>query len=158
MNQEKLYLDQKGYQDYLEEIEKLKEELNRNSAKRAESYQDAVGDGWHDNFDFEVALREEYKIMGMLEKKQKELEKIVIIEPTNNIDQIDINQYVTVKLLLMDEEEELSFKLVASLNPKEDEISLNSPIGRAIYGKKAGDKVSYRVLNKEYSVIILNNY
>lgn len=156
MNQEKLYLDQKGYQDYLDEIEKWKEQLNHNSTKRAKSYQDAVGDGWHDNFDFEVSIREEYKILGMLDKLQKELEKIVIIKPITNEEQIGINQYVTVRLLFMDEAEELGFKLVASFNPKEDEISINSPMGRAIYEKKVGDKVSYQVLDKVYFVTILS--
>ena len=78
MDKDKIYLDQAGYQDYLEEIERLKDLLNQNNQAKAEAYNGAVGDGWHDNFDFEVALREEHKIMGLLQKKREDLEKIVI--------------------------------------------------------------------------------
>ena len=69
MREEKIYLDQLGYQDYLADIKKLKEELNQNNRQKSSAYDSAVGDGWHDNFDFEHALREEFKIMGFLKRK-----------------------------------------------------------------------------------------
>ena len=73
------------------------------------------------------------------------MEKIVIIEKDVETDKIGLDDYVKVKLFMNDEEDEFSFKLVASLSPKEDEISINSPMGRAIYKKGIGDKISYQV-------------
>lgn len=156
MREEKIYLDQKGYQDYLVDIEKLKEELNQNNRQKSSAYDSGVGDGWHDNFDFEHALREEFKIMGLLKKKMDDLEKIVIIEKDVETNRIGLDDYVKVKLFMNDEEDEFSFKLIASLSSKEDEISINSPMGRAIYKKRIGDKISYQVGDALFVVEILS--
>lgn len=84
--------------------------------------------------------------MGLLQKKREDLEKIVIInQEKNNSNQVSINDSVKVKLMMGEEIDEFSFNLVASLSPKEDEISINSPMGRAVYQRKVGDRVSYRV-------------
>ena len=58
------------------------------------------------------------------------MEKIVIIEKDVETDKIGLDDYVKVKLFMNDEE---------------DEISINSPMGRAIYKKRIGDKISYQV-------------
>ena len=63
---DKIYLDRAGYEQYLQEIEEIREKLNNNGKIKSEAYAGAVGDGWHDNFEFEDAKREEFKIMGLL--------------------------------------------------------------------------------------------
>lgn len=157
MDKDKIYLDQSGYQDYLEEIERLKDLLNQNNQAKSSAYNSAVGDGWHDNFDFEVALREEFKIMGLLKKKREDLERIVIInEEKNDFDGVTINDWVKVSLFMDGEVDEFSFKLVASLNPTEDEISINSPMGAAIYKKRVGEIASYQVGDRKFKVKVLD--
>lgn len=143
MDKGKIYLDQLGYQDYLDEIERLKDLLNQNNQAKSSAYNSAVGDGWHDNFDFEVALREEFKIMGFLQKKREDLERIVIInEEEKKVDEVAINDWVKVNLFMGDEVDEFSFKIVASLSSREDEISINSPMGAAIYQSWGNYKLS----------------
>ena len=51
-------------------------------------------------------------------------------------------------------------KLIGSLNPNMEnkirEITINSPLGKAVYGSKVGDCVEYCVNGKIISVIIRN--
>lgn len=44
-NEEKLYLDNDGYQRLLEEIDLLKAKLAKNGKEKGEAYSGAVGDG-----------------------------------------------------------------------------------------------------------------
>lgn len=159
---EKIYLDQKGYQQYLQEIEEIKERLNANSRQKSSAYANAVGDGWHDNFEFEEAKREELKIMGLLRDKVEGLNRIVIIDKNeksqNGNDLVDIDDYVSILLLMPDNEtEHMVFRLVASLSTDRDtkEVSLNSPMGRAVYGKKVGETGKYQVNGNTFLVQIL---
>ena len=58
----------------------VKSSLNNNSKEKSQSYVDAVGDGWHDNFAFEEFKREEFKIMSKLKEKISGLSRIVMKE------------------------------------------------------------------------------
>jgi hypothetical protein len=79
MDDDKIYLDKEGYKKYLEEIDELKRQYTLNSKEKSEAYQVAVGDGWHDNFGFEQAKRDEDRILGELRRKTADLRKIVIV-------------------------------------------------------------------------------
>ena len=41
-------------------------------------------------------------------------------------------------------------------NTNTNTITLNSPLGKAIYGKKQGDKITYKVNDYTYTIEILN--
>ena len=156
---DKIYLDQEGYNQYLKEIENLKIKLKNNGRVKSESHTGAVGDGWHDNFEFEESKRQELKIMGELEAALEKLSKIVIINEVINEDLININDYVTVRLEFDENDiEEISFRLVGTNGPNSnaivEEISLNSPLGKSVYHKKIGDKGNYIVNNNSISYII----
>ena len=57
---DKIYLDQEGYKNYLKEIEVIKEKIQKNSIDISEYIgDDAYGDGWHDNFAYEQAIKKE---------------------------------------------------------------------------------------------------
>ena len=51
-----------GYNQFFDEFEKLNNSLTSNAAHGSEVYADAVGDGWHDNFAYEDAMRKEKMI------------------------------------------------------------------------------------------------
>ena len=155
---DKIYLDEKGYQEYLKEIEDLKEKIAKNNRDISE-YQsdDAYGDGWHDNFAYEQAIAKERSLMYELDRKMKGLNNIVIVENTNK-DIVGINTRVEVKF---DEEDENEIYYVTgstSSNIDSDipEITLNSPLGKALYKKKKNDKFTYKVDNMELNGIIVD--
>ena len=64
----------KIYNQFYDELERLKELSKSNSTLGSEVYRDAIGDGWHDNFAFEQTMRDSRliakRIDDMLEKRK----------------------------------------------------------------------------------------
>ena len=58
----KIFLTKEGYDQLLVSIDKLYEQLKKNNIQKSKAYDDAVGDGWHDNIDFEEAVRKKKEI------------------------------------------------------------------------------------------------
>ena len=111
-NEEKLYLDNDGYQRLLEEIDLLKAKLAKNGKEKGEAYSGAVGDGWHDNFAFDEANMQERMILGQLKECYQKLERAVIVERHDDETLVDVNDIVTVNMIFgPDDSEELEFKL-----------------------------------------------
>ena len=163
MDKEKYYVNQEGYDLFLKEIDDLRNELNSKGKENSESFNSAVGDGWHDNFDFEQSARDEKKILKQIDDYRKILNNLVIInEKVKDNDLVKINDKVLLKLEYEDgSSEELLFKLVgtfyANNNDEEyQEITLNSPIGRAIYHQKISSITEYIVNDKKIKVYIQN--
>ena len=48
-----ILVDEEGYNQFIEELEKLRELSIDNGMVGSEAYESAIGDGWHDNFSFE---------------------------------------------------------------------------------------------------------
>ena len=159
---EKIYLDRKGYNDYLKEIDELEQKLIDVGKDRTVACQDGATYGWPDNFGYEDANREERRIMGRLIEERRDLARIVIVDSHDENDElVDINDYVTVVIKFsLEDAEEMVFKLVATSNLKFDveipEFSINSPLGKAVYQKKIGEQVSYMINGVNVLVNIKN--
>lgn len=159
---ERILVDKDGYQQFYQEIEKIKEELTNNASKGGEAYKDAIGDGWHDNFAFESAMAEERKIRSKLEKMYSEQNKLEIIDmPIYEDNKVNINDIIKIRIMYSvdDIEEELiklTGKYIPNTEAKIQEISLNSPLGKAIYMKDIGSFTSYVVGDKEIKVEIIS--
>ena len=117
-NNDVIYLDQKGYEEYLKKIEELESLYQSNATEKSEAYEVAVGDGWHDNFGFEQAKRDEDRILGELRRRKAALKRIVVVDKVENSDIVELNDYVIVKLSYGDssKEDENIFKLIGSEN------------------------------------------
>ena len=141
----KIYLDEEGYKEYLKEIEDLKQEFNNKAKGGTEAAEAAVGDGWHDNFDFEEAKKFEYSLSYKLKEKIANLKNIVILKNKSN-------KYGD------DDQEKIIVKLIGSPNPsfneEYQEITLNSPLGKELLNKDKNYKGSYFVNNKKINFII----
>jgi transcription elongation factor GreA len=75
------------------------------------------------------------------------------VEDRSAEDQVGLNKKVTVKF--PDEEETETYKIVTSVraDSMEGRITPNSPLGRALMGKRAGDLAHVKVNDKlEYDV------
>ena len=159
---EKILVDIEGYKQFYQEIERIKEELTNNASKGGEAYKDAIGDGWHDNFAFESAMAEERKIRAKLEKMYSEQSKLEIVNVSGYDDnKVNINDIVKIRIIYSvgDIEEEivkLTGKYIPDTGIKIQEISLNSPLGKAIYMKDIGSFTFYVVGDKEFKVEIMS--
>ncbi len=156
---EEILVNEEGYLQFLEELESVKNKFLDNARSGGEVLKEAVGDGWHDNFAYDEVMREEREIVSKI-KNLLEVKKHIKVVKESNSESSIVNINDNVLLLLkydIDDEEEEVIKLTGKYMPNSDigEISLNSPLGKVIYKKKIGSKVSYVVNEKKIEVEIL---
>lgn len=156
-------VDTDGFNQYYEELNRLKDISLSIASIGSESYADAVGDGWHDNFAFEDTMRESRKIASRINKMLEDEKYLKIVDKKSNSDDIiDIGDIIKIKVIYdIDDIEEYTIKLTGKYmidnNAKIKEISLNSPIGRSIYLKNINDDdIGYYVNDKKISIKIIN--
>jgi len=156
-----LYFDKEGYEKYLEEIDKIKEELRIVNAGRKNAVDDSIGDDWN-YAEFEDIESKKARLTSELNRRYDELSRIVIVEKHNKEDQIDIDDIVEVNMIFSeDDSEEMIFKLVgkdANLKAEIAEISINSPLGMSVYKKRVGETCVYTVGNRDVSVFIKSKF
>lgn len=95
-----IYLDQDGYNEFLKGIEKIKEDLRRNDMGRKEAFDAGAGDGW-DSPEFEEIERNNTRLVGELQRRYNELQRIVIIEKHNDSDTIDIGDIILANMIFL---------------------------------------------------------
>ena len=155
-------VDTEGFNQYYEELNRLKDLSLSIASIGSESYADAVGDGWHDNFAFEDTMRESRKIASRINKMLEDEKYLKIVDRKRTSDDIiDIGDILKIKVIYdIDDIEEYTIKLTGKYmidnNAKIKEISLNSPIGRSIYLKNINDNIGYYVNDKKISIKIIN--
>ena len=156
-------VDIDGFNQYYEELNRLKDISLSIASIGSESYADAVGDGWHDNFAFEDTMRESRKIASRINKMLEDEKYLKIVDKKSTSDDIiDIGDILKIKVIYdIDDIEEYTIKLTGKYmidnNAKIKEISLNSPIGRSIYLKNINDDdIGYYVNDKKISIKIIN--
>jgi len=156
-----LYFDKEGYEKYLEEIDKIKEELRIVNAGRKNAVDDSIGDDWN-YAECEDIESKKARLTSELNRRYDELSRIVIVEKHNKEDQIDIDDIVEVNMIFSeDDSEEMIFKLVgkdANLKAEIAEISINSPLGMSVYKKRVGETCVYTVGNRDVSVFIKSKF
>ena len=158
-----ILVDTDGFNQYYEELNRLKDISLSIASIGSESYADAVGDGWHDNFAFEDTMRESRKIASRINKMLEDEKNLKIVDKKRASDDIiDIGDILKIKVIYdIDDIEEYTIKLTGKYmidnNAKIKEISLNSPIGRSIYLKNINDDdIGYYVNDKKISIKIIN--
>jgi len=135
-----VYLTQEGLENLKQELHELKSK-GRAEAARAIAEARAQGD-LSENAEYDAAK----EAQGHLEKKIAELENTLAnarILDTNKIDTSKVTILSKVELKNLKVNKTFTYTLVseAEANVKENKISVTSPIGKAILGKKKGDKV-----------------
>lgn len=155
-----IYMDQKGYQMYLNEIEDLKLKLSEINKGRRDAFDAGAGDGW-DSPEFEEIERNSRMIEGEINRRMASLSFIEIVESMSQEDLIDLNDIVKLNIIFAENDtEEMIVKLVGNISKKFEEegiteISVNSPLGSAIYGKKVGEMTPYTVNANTFNVEIM---
>ena len=142
-NMKQMYTKQ-GYQDLVDELKYLK--LTRREEIKE---QIAVARGFGDlseNAEYDEARNEQAKVEARIQELEALIENAEIIDETT-MDVRSISLGSVVKLYDEDFEEEITYSIVGSnqADPLEQKISDQSPIGRALMGKKAGDRVTVLV-------------
>ncbi len=130
-----------GYQDLVDELKYLK--LTRREEIKE---QIAVARGFGDlseNAEYDEARNEQAKVEARILELESLIENAEIIDEST-MDARSISLGSVVKLLDEEFDEEITYSIVGSnqADPLEQKISDQSPIGRALMGKKAGERVT----------------
>ena len=132
------YLSQEGRDKLISELEELKT-TGRQEAAQAIGEAREKGD-LSENAEYDAAK----EAQGMLELRINEIETVLgnaQVMQTDNIDTSKVGIFTKVKLKNIKVNKEFTYTLVseAEANLKEKKISITSPIGRGLLGKKMGE-------------------
>lgn len=159
---EKIYLDQDGYDNYLKELDEIREKIRNNSSDISEYMSDdAYGDTWHDNFAYEQAIKKENALFYEYKKKLEGLNYIEIVDGNTLKECVDIGAVVEIKF---DDESESEFykitgNTVSTVENGMVAITINSPLGKSIFKKKENESFKFEVDSQIISGYIVNiNY
>ena len=132
------------------DIQKMQEEVayreNILMPKILEDVKTARGFGdLSENFEYKAAKQEQRKNMSRIRYLKRMLESAVVIDADSAADEAGLFDRLT--LFMEDEQEEMVIRLVTTLrqNALEGLISKESPLGKAVLGHKAGDRVYVQV-------------
>lgn len=147
-----VYLTPEGDEKLRIELEKLKGPKRQEIADRLRA---AISQGdLSENADYIATKEEQGFVEGRIQEIEALLRNAVLIENGNSNDEVSLGSHVTIKEGSFPKER---YHLVGpnEANPRKGRISHESPIGKALVGKKVGDKVSVKVPNGQIEFEIL---
>ncbi len=150
--EEQFYVTSEGLEEMKKELDELKN-VKRPEVINALKDARALGD-LSENAEYDAARSEQ----ALVENKIKELEQM--IEHATIIEEIKTDKVgvgTTIKIEYVEDKETETYSIVGSkeADPFENKISNESPLAKALIGKKVNDVVSVDSPNGKYSVKIL---
>ena len=142
------------------DIKKMEEEIEyrklvvRKNALEAVKEARAHGD-LSENFEYHAAKKEKNQNESRIRYLERMIKNANIVSDESNEDEVGINK--TIELYFEEDDETEKFKITTSVrgNSLGGNISIESPIGKAVMGHKAGDRVLVQVNeNVSYYVVI----
>ncbi len=138
-----------------EEIEYRKLVVRKNAleaVKEARSHGDLS-----ENFEYHAAKKEKNQNESRIRYLERMIRTAKIVTDESKEDEVGLNNFVDV--YFEDDDETERFKLVTTIrgNSLEGRISTESPIGKAIFGHKVGDRVYVEINDKQGYYIVIKN-
>ena len=146
------YLTRQGYQKLQEELEYLRTTKRQEVANRL--HEAMEGGELIEDAEYEAAKNEQAFVEGRIQELEILLANARVIAETGKMEVVQVAARVTIQEA--DNEPE-SYTIVgpAEANPREGRISNESPLGRALIDKRAGDKVKVDAPAGSFTVRIL---
>ena len=137
------YMSKEGYDKLVAELRELESQLPRVKDAIAEAR--AQGD-LSENYEYRAAKREQGRLLGRIRFKQRVLEFARVID-TRRLDANVVGLLTKVDMTNLTAGSQMSYTLVSphEANLSEKKLSIKSPIGKALLGKKVGDIVEVHV-------------
>lgn len=140
MAEKKNILTYAGLKQYEDELQNLKVVKRKEVAQKIKEAREQ-GD-LSENAEYDAAKDEQRDIEARIEELEKLLKNAeVVVEEDVDLDKINVG--CKVKVFDKEYEEEMEFRIVGSTeaNSLQNKISNESPVGKALIGKKVGDTV-----------------
>jgi len=148
-----IVLTPEGYLELEQELNELKN-VRRPEIIRALKEARAQGD-LSENADYDAARNDQAKVEAQIKELEYQLEHAIIADNKKAAGKVSIGCTVTIAY---DEDDTEEFKLVGAREADifNNKISNDSPLGKAIFNHKKGDKVMVESPNGGYEVTIVN--
>ena len=141
MNTKPTYVSRDGLERLRAELEEM---VTRKRPEVAQRIHDAKEHGdLSENAEYEDAKNEQAFVEGRIQTLEALIKNATIIDEHHSTDHVQIGS--TVRVQSDDGEESFTIVGSAEAKPGEGRISNESPVGRALLGKKKGEKVVVRV-------------
>ena len=142
------------------DIDKMKEEIEHRKVvvrkELLEHVKEARAHGdLSENFEYHAAKKEKNRNESRIRYLERMIRTAKIISDQSGADEVGINNRV--ELYFEDDDETETYKIVTTVrgNSLDNKISNESPLGRAVLGHKAGDRVYVKVNERAgYYVVI----
>lgn len=142
------------------DIQKMKDEIEHRKVVIRKEANDAVKEAkaqgdLSENFEYYAAKRYRNQNESRIRYLERMIKTADVFEETAAEDEIGMNN--TVELYFEEDDEVETYRIVTTVreNSLKGLISVESPIGKAIYGKKVGDRIKVKVNeNYEYYVVV----
>ena len=138
-----------GEQLTLSDVKKIKEEIEYRKLvvrkRELEAVKEARAQGdLSENFEYKAAKQDKNRNESRIRYLERMLKNARIISDDSGEDEVGINN--TVEVYFEDDDETETYRLVTSVrgNSLQGLISIESPLGKAIKGRKAGDRVKVK--------------
>lgn len=153
IDKKEVFLTAKGFTDIENELDELKR-VKRPEIIKAIKEARALGD-LSENADYHAAREEQAIIEGRIQELEYMVEHASIISEEAS-DTVKIGTSVVIRYEGEDETEE--YKIVGSTeaDPFENKISNESPIAKALLGKKKGSKLMVESPNGQYEIELVD--
>lgn len=108
-----------------------------------------------ENFEYKAAKRERGKNESRIRYLERMIKTGKIISTESRSDEVGLNKDVRIKFL--DDDFEMTYSIVTTMKTDavNHKISIESPLGKAIFRKKVGDRVTVEAPEETYEVEIL---
>ncbi len=151
---EKVPLTREGYEKLKAELENL---LRVERPKNIKEIEEARAHGdLSENAEYHAAKERQSFIEGRIQELQSKLARAEVIDPSRlNKDRVSFG--ARVKVYDLETDEEKSFFLVGpdEADASNGKISVTSPVGRALVGKRVGDEVTIKAPARTFEFEIL---
>ena len=139
-----ILLTQEGYDKLEEEVEFLKTVRRKEVAERIKV---AISFGdLSENAEYDEAKNEQAQVEERIMKLENMIRKAVIIDESQiDVNVVTIGSIVKVNDVEFDEEVEYTIVGSAEADPYDGKISNESPVGKALLGRRVGDEVDVQV-------------
>lgn len=151
------YLTKEGFKKLQEELDNLRNVRRKEIAERLrEAAENSLGEFVEDP-EFEAAKNEQSFVEGRIKELEMLLANATLIDDSKGKSKngvVEIGSKITIQEGRKKPEE---YRIVgaAEANPREGKISHESPIGRAVMGKKEGDKAEIKAPSGSFTVKIV---
>lgn len=142
-----------------EDIKKMEEEIEyRKVVERKRLIEDVKEARAHgdlsENFEYKAAKRERGKNEGRIRYLERMIKTGKIIDIESAEDEVGIGKEVTVKFL--EDDFEMTYKIVTTMetDAANNKISIESPLGKAVFKKHVGDEIEVQAPDGMYKVKI----